>query len=128
MELDRRELAAVFAGGVIGTLARAALVEAWPTSPGCWPWPTFAANLAGALLLGWVAAQRAPGRARRAGDARAFLGPGVCSGLTTFSALQLELLVMLDRGRTGLALAYGAASVAGGLLAVRLGARARRPA
>ena len=37
---DRREVAAVFAGGALGTLLRAALSETFPHSPTRWPWPT----------------------------------------------------------------------------------------
>ncbi len=34
--LDRREIAAIFAGGALGTLLRAALAEAFPQSPTAW--------------------------------------------------------------------------------------------
>jgi hypothetical protein len=54
MLADRRELAAIFAGGFIGAVARAGLVEAFPPDPGRWPWATFVANIAGAALLGYV--------------------------------------------------------------------------
>ena len=50
---DPRKLAAIYAGGVVGALIRVGLAEAASLSPGQWPWPTFAANLAGALLLGY---------------------------------------------------------------------------
>ena len=36
--LDASELAAVFAGGVAGALARAGVVEALPHAAGNWPW------------------------------------------------------------------------------------------
>ena len=51
--LDRRELAAIYAGGVVGALARVGLAQAAPHGAGSWPWATFAANMAGALLLGY---------------------------------------------------------------------------
>ncbi len=125
MDVPRRELAAVFAGGALGTLGRALLADAWATPAGAWPWATFAVNIAGALLLGWVATV-----SRRAvADPtawRAFAGPGLCGALTTFSAFQLELLRLLDDSRVGLALAYAAASIAAGLLAVRAGAHLAR--
>lgn len=38
--IDRREIAAIFAGGALGTLARAALAEAFPHPATAWPWPT----------------------------------------------------------------------------------------
>jgi fluoride exporter len=116
---DRRELAAIFAGGVIGALARLGLVEALPFTPGQWPWATFAANVVGALALGYFTTrlqERLPLSAYR----RPFLGTGLCGALTTFSTLQLELLQMLDHGEGGLAAGYAAASVTAGLLAIAL--------
>jgi CrcB protein len=117
MRLDRRELAAIFAGGFLGAVARAALAEAAPPEPGAWPWATFAANIAGALLLGY-ATTRLQERLPLSSYRRPFIGTGVCGALTTFSTMQIELLDMLDAGRLGLAAAYAAASIAGGLLAV----------
>lgn len=50
---DPRELAAVFVGGALGTLARALLSHYLAVAPGHWPWPTFAVNIVGAFLLGY---------------------------------------------------------------------------
>jgi fluoride exporter len=119
VRVDRRELAAIFAGGVIGALARLGLVEALPSTPGEWPWATFVANVAGALALGYFTTrlqERLPLSAYR----RPFLGTGLCGALTTFSTLQLELLQMLDHGHSGLAAGYAVASVAAGLVAIAL--------
>ena len=119
MRADRRELAAIFAGGVSGALARLWLVEALPSTPGQWPWATFVANVVGALALGYFTTrlqERLPLSAYR----RPFLGTGLCGALTTFSTLQLELLQMLDHGEGGLAAGYAVASVAAGLLAIAL--------
>jgi CrcB protein len=116
---DHRELAAVFAGGCLGALARAALGEWLPYEPGTWPWATFAANLAGSALLAWIVVRGTP-------VSRRLVGTGFCGALTTFSALQLELLEMLDAGHALLAAAYVAASVAGGLVLVRLAGGAAR--
>ena len=109
MRVDRSELLAIFAGGCLGALARAGLVEWLPHDPGSWPWATFAVNIAGTALLGWAVTrlqERMPLTAYR----RPFVGTGFCGALTTFSTLQVELL---DMG-TGLALAYAAASLAAG--------------
>jgi CrcB protein len=117
LNLDRRELAAIFAGGFAGAIARALLVEWLPHDAAEWPWPTFIANVVGALLLGYFVTrlqERLPLSAYR----RPFLGTGLCGALTTFSTMQVELLHMLDEGAVGLAAGYAAASVAAGFLAV----------
>jgi CrcB protein len=117
MRADPRELAAIFAGGFIGAVARAELSEALPAGGAHWPWATFVANIAGAFLLGWFATrlqERLPLSAYR----RPFLGTGICGALTTFSTMQLELLRMLDAGSVDLALAYASASIALGFAAV----------
>jgi CrcB protein len=113
VRIDRRELAAIFAGGCLGAAARAGLSQWLPHDPGGWPWATFAANLAGAALLGWAVTrlqERTPPTAYR----RPLLGTGLCGALTTFSTLQLELLDLLDSGHAALAAAYAAASLCGG--------------
>jgi CrcB protein len=117
MHVDGRELAAIFAGGFLGAVARAELAQALPYESGQWPWATFVVNIAGALLLGYFTTrlqERLPLSAYR----RPFLGTGLCGGLTTFSTMQLELLRMLDDDRVALALGYAAASIIGGFLAV----------
>ena len=117
MRVDRREIAAIFAGGFLGALVRAELGEALPHDPGAWPWATFAANVLGAFLLGYFATrltERLPLSAYR----RPLLGTGVCGALTTFSTMQVEILEMLDRGRIALALTYAGVSVAAGFLGV----------
>jgi fluoride ion exporter CrcB/FEX len=78
-KLDWRELAAIFAGGFLGALARVLLVQVAPVTPGSWPWATFVANVAGTLLLGYfVPACRSVCRSRPTGgrcSARACAGP-----------------------------------------------------
>jgi fluoride exporter len=117
MLVDGRELAAIFAGGFGGAVARAELVEALPYHAGQWPWATFIVNVVGTFLLGYFTTrlqERLPVSAYR----RPLLGTGLCGALTTFSAMQLELLRMLDAGQIGLAFGYALASVAAGFLAV----------
>lgn len=114
---DPRDLAAIFAGGCIGALARAGLSEGLAHDPGEWPWATFAVNGLGAFLLGYFVTrlqERLPPALYR----RPFLATGVCGALTTFSTVQLELLKMLEHGHIALALGYAGASVAAGFLAV----------
>ena len=116
---DRREVAAVFAGGALGTLARAALAEAFPHSATAWPWPTFAVNIVAALLLGYFVT-RLQERLPLSSYRRPLLGTGLCGGLSTFSTMQLEIVRMLDAHAWGLAAGYAAASIAAGYAAIQL--------
>ena len=97
------------------------LVEAFPPAPAAWPWATLIANLAGAAVLGY-AVVRLGGELQRL----RFVGTGFCGALTTFSALQIELLLMLDDGAYGLAAGYAAVSIAAGLACIAAGMRAAR--
>jgi CrcB protein len=116
---DYRELAAIFAGGAIGALARAALGTLAVPDPARWPWPTFTVNIVGAFLLGYFTTrllERLPLSSYR----RPMLGTGLCGGLTTFSTMQVETLKMIEHGHWVLASAYTVVSIVLGLLAVHL--------
>jgi CrcB protein len=119
MRVDRREIAAIFAGGFLGAVARAELTQVLPHNSDQWPWATFIVNIVGAFLLGYFTT-RLQERLALSAYRRPFLGTGICGGLTTFSAMQLELLNMLDGDHYGLAIAYAAASIGLGFLAVAL--------
>lgn len=117
--IDLRELLAIFAGGCAGALLRVLVARRLDGAAPGWPWPTFAVNLGGAFLLGYFSTrlqERLPLSVYR----RPFLGTGLCGALTTFSTMQVELLKMIDAARYGLAAAYAAASVVGGLAALAL--------
>lgn len=112
-------MAAIFAGGFMGAVVRVALAEGFPHAGTDWPWTTFIVNVAGTFLLGYLATrlqERLPVYSYR----RPLLATGFCGALTTFSAIQIELLRMLDAGRLGLAAAYAATSVVAGLGAIRI--------
>ena len=117
---DRRELAAIFVGGAAGSGARTGLAELAPTHAGQWPWTTFAVNVVGCLLLGYLVTrlqERLPITAYQ----RPLLGTGLCGALTTFSTFEVEILKMLERGDVALAVLYVACSVAAGFAGVGLG-------
>jgi len=117
---DRRELAAIFAGGALGALARVGLGIAFASGAPGWPWLTFTINVTGAFALACFATrlqERVPPSAYR----RPFLGTGFCGAYTTFSTMQVEVLEILDHHRYGLALGYAAASIAAGYLAIWIG-------
>lgn len=116
---------AVSLGGALGAVARYGLTVAVPTPADQWPWATFVANVTGCLAIGAlmviVAELTAPHRL-----VRPFLGPGLLGGFTTFSTYALETRTLVAHGHLGLAAGYVVASLALGLLAVWLGARAAR--
>jgi CrcB protein len=118
---DASIAAAVFLGGILGTLARAGVAEALPAGGAGgvgFPWATLLVNLAGAALLGWAAVALTGHPVRRH-----LVGTGLCGALTTFSTFQLELYRMVDDGRLGRALLYAGASLAAGLAAAVAGRR-----
>jgi CrcB protein len=117
MRVDQRELAAIFAGGALGTLARVELGDLLTHDPGSWPWATLIVNVVAALMLGYFTT-RLQERLPLSSYRRPLLGTGVCGGLTTFSTMQVELLRMLDEDRLILAMSYALISVVAGFLAV----------
>lgn len=116
---DRRELAAIFCGGIVGALARTGLSQAFPASARSWPWAIFVINVGGAFLLGYFVtrlAERLPTSAYK----RPFLGTGLCGALTTFSTVQLQLLRMVQAHSWGLAIGYAAATIVASFAALAL--------
>jgi CrcB protein len=113
--IDRRELGAIFAGGMLGALARAGLAEALPDPGVGWPWATFVVNVVGAALLGYWFTTLSHTQYRRP-----LLTTGFCGALTTFSTVQVELVEMIDAGRVALACLYLGVSIGVGLAVVEL--------
>jgi CrcB protein len=116
---DRRELAAIFCGGIVGALVRTGLAQAFPDSAHTWPWAIFTVNIVGTFLLGYFVtrlAERLPTSAYK----RPFLGTGLCGALTTFSTVQLELYKMTRAHEWGLAVGYAAATLVASFAAVTL--------
>ncbi len=127
IHIDRQELAAIFAGGFLGAIGRAALEQGLPVGPDQWPWATFAVNMLAALALGYFVTrlqERLPPYTYR----RSFLGTGICGALSTFSTMMVELLKMIDAGDWQLAGGYALASLLGGFAAVFLATKLVRRA
>jgi CrcB protein len=110
-------------GGAAGTNARywlgALIRQAQGTA--VFPWPTFAINVSGSILLGFAAALflKPPEDPRRIWYL--LLGTGFCGGFTTFSTFSLETLALMQSGRPWTAAAYVAGSVSAGVLGVAVG-------
>jgi CrcB protein len=126
-------IAVIALGGAAGTLGRVELGRLIPTTTDGFPWPTFAANITGAFIIGLIIVlvlERLPSTRY----VRPLVGTGFCGGLTTFSTLAVEIDLLVKAGRVGLAIGYLAASLGAGMIAVfagmalaRLPITARRP-
>ncbi len=121
-------LPVIVAGGVAGTLARAALESVLPAAPGAFPWMTFAINITGSLLLGALLQTLA-----LSGDDRGWrkavrlgVGTGVLGGFTTYSTFAMETGRLLtgagaSPAQVGTGVAYALTSVALGVGAAVVG-------
>ncbi|MDP9807080.1 CrcB protein [Trueperella bonasi] len=96
-------------GGALGASVRFVLVAGSNNPPAV----TFLINIAGAFLLGIIAATTA-------GRVRLFVGTGVLGGFTTYSAFAVDALsLMSDSILTGLA--YAVLTVVVGIVAAAFG-------
>jgi CrcB protein len=121
-------IAVIALGGAAGTLGRVELGRIIPTTANGFPWPTFAANITGAFVIGLVIVLVLD-RMAHTRYVRPLIGTGFCGGLTTFSTLVVEIDLLVKAGHTAMALGYLAASLAAGMVAVWAGmALARVPA
>lgn len=121
--MNPTHLALAMLGGALGAGLRywlgAALLQKFGSGL---PWGTLAANLVGSFLAGLLFALLAQRGAL--GDAlRALLIVGVMGGLTTYSALMLELMAFQRVGQPERALGYLAVTLVAGLALVWLGLR-----
>ncbi len=118
-QLDRREVAAIFVGGMAGSLLRVWLGRTFATGVADWPRAIFAVNISGSFVLACVATHL------QLHPRRSYLGPllgvGFCGAYTTFSTMQIELVQMVDHNRYALAGAYALSSVLAGYLAISFG-------
>lgn len=109
----------------MGAAARWAVVSAVEAEH--FPWPVLVLNIVGSVLLGLAVAEVS---SRPSASARLllhdFAGIGFCGGLTTFSTFAVEVVGLVDDGRSGTALAYGGASVVGAIAGVVAGAAVLR--
>lgn len=117
MNIDRRELAAIFAGGAIGAATRVWIGRHLTAGASDWPWATFTINITGSFALAYLAT-RLQERLPQSTYRRPLLGTGFCGAYTTFSTMQVELLKIVEAHRYGLAAGYAAASITAGYAAI----------
>ncbi|MRL69505.1 fluoride efflux transporter CrcB [Brevundimonas sp. SPF441] len=113
----------VAAGGAIGSMARYGLgLAAGRLAPNAgWPVATFAANVAGGLLMGLLVGWLAFRGGAQQEMVRLFAAVGVLGGFTTFSSYSLEAVQMIERRQIGLAAAYVIGSVVLAIAALFVG-------
>jgi fluoride exporter len=122
---ERRTLAAIAAGGVLGTLARYEIAQAISVAKDSFPWATFWTNLSGAFVLGAFVALLAA-RSPLLHTTRVFFGTGFCGAYTTFSTMAVETVTLVKDGHAALGIGYIVTSIAAGLLVAYVGGRAAR--
>jgi CrcB protein len=115
-----KQVLLVFIGGGIGSVLRF-LVGKWlnSTTDGI-PYGTFAANIAGSLLIGIILGLAAKNESLSPSQTL-FLATGFCGGFTTFSTFAYENHVFLKAGDFTSFAIYTIASFIIGFLAVFLG-------
>ncbi|MCK4176670.1 fluoride efflux transporter CrcB [Aciditerrimonas ferrireducens] len=111
---------AVALGGAVGAPARYLVDRLLATRrPGRFPAGTLLVNLAGSLLLGFLAGLALAGRLPPAVDAG--VGTGFCGALTTFSTFSYETVRLVQDGDLLLGTLYVGGSLLLGLLAAAAG-------
>lgn len=117
-----RDLALVFIGGGVGSVARYGvqlLMRGCGVAAGGFPWSTFAVNLAGSFLIGLFYAMS--GRLALSTEMRLLLTVGLCGGFTTFSTFANDGLLLLRHGAVGMFALYALSSAVLGLACVFAG-------
>ncbi|MBM3750158.1 MAG: fluoride efflux transporter CrcB [Acidimicrobiia bacterium] len=117
-----RELLAVALGGAVGAVARYGLTGVMHRAfPGPFPAGTLTVNIVGGLIVGFLSGVLVARDGGADHAFRLFLVVGVCGGFTTFSALSLETVHLMEAGATTTAWLSVAAQVVGAVLATALG-------
>ncbi len=118
-----QQLGLVMIGGALGAALRFVIGDALLRQFGNgFPWGTLTVNLLGAFAVGYVAVWLQT-RGSAALYWRAFAVVGIIGGLTTFSSMMLEAVLLARHARGWLMPGYLAVSLLAGFALVWLGAR-----
>ena len=113
---------AVAAGGAVGAIGRALVIDIVDVVELDVLWSTFFVNVLGSLVLGFVVALHA-GRSHSSPFLIPLVGVGILGAFTTFSLFSTEVFELIRAGNWLLAAAYPAGSIAAGFLAALIGIR-----
>ncbi|GAA4643149.1 fluoride efflux transporter CrcB [Pontixanthobacter gangjinensis] len=113
-------------GGAVGAALRyqaGRAMTGWlgPQTVTAFPWATLAVNVVGSLAMGLLAGFLAKHSGAGSDHWRLLVGVGLLGGFTTFSSFSLEMMLLIERGQSGLALTYALVSVLAGLVGLYLG-------
>ena len=116
-----RTVAVIAVAGALGALARYGLEGfVGRRTTGEFPWGTFAVNVSGAFVLGFVFTVMTE-QLTTAAWIRGAVTIGFLGAYTTFSTLSFETYRLLEDGALGVAAANALGSLGAGLAAVYLG-------
>lgn len=102
-------------GGLAGVMARYGITRLTAGSDALL-WSTVGINVVGSFLLGLLVAESWFSR-----DVREAIGIGFLGGFTTFSTFSAQVVLEVEGGRAGTAVAYLLLSVVGGIAAAAAG-------
>ena len=115
---------AVAAGGALGSMARHGVnILFGHLLERATPYATAAVNVAGSLVIGFLAARIAIGRLHWSNEFRTFVFVGILGGFTTFSSYMLDTFTLGHGGNHSMAFWNVALQTAFGLVAVWAGYR-----
>ncbi len=113
-------LAAIAAGGAVGSLLRYFVASAIQQPTMQFPLGIFIVNVTGGFLMG-VVVELSALKLQLAPEMRAFLTVGILGGYTTFSTFSLDSALLIQRGAYGSAALYIAGSTVLSILALFTG-------
>jgi CrcB protein len=115
-----KQLLWVFLGGGLGASLRFVFFKMLPSSTTHFPWATFTANMLGCFLIGLLSGWLLKNDLLKS-ETSLFLLTGFCGGLTTFSTLSNESLLLLRQNQLMGLLIYNLSSFGFGILLVASG-------
>ena len=117
---DGRVIAAIAVGGALGAPARYGVAQVVHVGAHGFPWATFWTNVSGSFALGVVLAlvlERFPPTRY----VRPLVATGILGAYTTYSTFAVETDLLVKDGHAATGLAYAAASLVTGLVAIWAG-------